>query len=135
MNRVRDGLSEPRRGRVLVVDEDPVARLAIDQQLDALGWDAIAVSNGTEAIRVIELGLLVNVLLINLRLPDLDARAVADVIATMSPHIRVAFLADAIPRRPVEPRHAPLLVAPSSTSQLERALSGAIRLAGRRYPR
>jgi CheY-like chemotaxis protein len=123
------------RGRVLVVDEDPVARLAIDRQLDALGWEAISVNSGAEAIRVIELGLLVHVLLINLRLPDLDARAVADVIAVMVPSVRVAFMADQVPAAPMEPRHAPLLVAPFSTALLANALSGAIRLSGKNQPR
>lgn len=119
------------RGRVLVVDEDPVARLAIDQQLDELGWEAISVNSGAEAIRVVELGLLVHVLLVNIRLPDLDALVVADEIAIIVPHARVAFMADAIPEAPLEPRNAPLLVKPFSTRLLGNALSGAIRIVSR----
>jgi CheY-like chemotaxis protein len=134
MNRLRDRFGESGR-RVLVVAEDPVTRLAIDQQLDVLRWEAVSVNDGTEAIRVIEMGLLVHVLLINLRLPDLDARAVAEVIATIVPHIRVAFMADHVPSAPMEPRHAPLLVKPFSTSLLANALSGAIQIGDRNQSR
>jgi CheY-like chemotaxis protein len=47
--------------RVLLVDEDPMVRLAVDRQLDTLGWDAVVVNSGEEAIRVIEMGLFVDV--------------------------------------------------------------------------
>jgi CheY-like chemotaxis protein len=117
-----------RKGRVLVVHESPEVRLAIDRQLDVLEWDAVTVNTGEEAIRVVELGLLTDVLLIALRLPDLDGRAVAEVIATMIPHVRVAFMDDRLPSAALEPRHAPLLLTPCTTSALANALSGAIRL-------
>jgi CheY-like chemotaxis protein len=113
------------RGRVLVVDEDPIARLTIDQQLETLGWDVLTLNNGAEAIRVIECGLGVQVLLVNVRLPDLDGRLVADVIARLAPRLRVAFMADAL-AEPVESRRVPLLVKPFSTSALDAALSRAV---------
>ena len=44
-----------RRQRALVVDQDPVARLAIDRQLETLGWDAVTVNNGSEALSEVSL--------------------------------------------------------------------------------
>jgi CheY-like chemotaxis protein len=119
-------------GRVLVVDEDPLVRLAIDRQLDVLGWDAVSVNTGEEAVRVVELGLAVDVLLTELRLPDLDGRAVAWAIAKTLCRVRVAFMGSEAPRVPMEPRLAPFLLKPFSTSALAAALSGAVPLRKRR---
>jgi CheY-like chemotaxis protein len=118
------------RRRVLVVDEDPLVRLAVDRQLDALGWDAVTVNTGEEAIRVVEMGLLVDVLLTDLRLPDLDGLDVAWAVTRVSPRTRVAFTAAAAPDEPLEPRHAPLLLKPFSTSALSHAIEGAVLIGG-----
>lgn len=116
------------RRRVLLVDVDPLVRLAVDRQLDALGWDAVTVNTGGEAIRVVELGLIVDVLLTDLQLPDLDGLAVAWAVTHVSPHTRVAFMAAAAPSEPFVPRDAPFLLKPFSTSALAHALAGAIRM-------
>ena len=116
--------------RVLVVDEDAVTRLQVDRQLDELGWDAVTVNCGEEAIRVTEMGMLVDVLLTELRLPDLDGRSVAWAIARIQRHVRVAFMASMAPRTELQPAQAPLLLKPFSTTALANALAGAIR-----YPR
>ena len=103
---------------------------------DALGWDAVTVNTGEEAIRVVEMGLLVDVMLTDLRLPDLDGLEVAWAVARVSPRTRVAFMAAAPPGEPLEPAAAPLLLKPFSTIALRCALEGAVRL-GRTppYPR
>lgn len=120
------------KGRVLLVDDDPVIRLQVDRQLDELGWDAVTVNSGEEAIRVVEMGLLMQVLLTDLRLPDLDGLSVAWEVTRIQPHIRVAFMGSALPRGPLEPEliQAPFLLKPFSTVALANALMGAVR-----YPR
>lgn len=120
-------------GRVLLVDDDPEVRLAVDRQLDTLGWDAVAVNNGEEAIRVIEMGLLVEVLLTDLRLPDFDGRELAWTICRKRPFTRVAFMGAFAPGQPLEPRDAPFLLKPFTTMALANALAGAPPL--RRRPR
>jgi CheY-like chemotaxis protein len=112
-------------GRVLLVDEDPVVRLAVDRQLDTLGWDAVSVNTGEEAIRVIEMGLFVDVLLTDLRLPDLDGRSVAWTICRLRPFTRIAFMGNGAPGEPLEPHDAPFLLKPFSTTALANALAGA----------
>ncbi len=121
------------RRRVLVADEDPELRLAVDRQLDTLGFEAITVTTGDDAIRVIEKGLLVEVLLTDLQLPDLDGRDVAWAICQIQPFMRVAFMGSAAPAEPLEPRDAPFLLKPFSTTALANALAGAVPL--RRQPR
>jgi CheY-like chemotaxis protein len=122
-------MSEP-KGRVLLVDEDPLVRLQVDRQLDELWWDAVAVNSGEEAIRVVELGMMIDVLLTELRLPDLDGRSVAWAVTRLQPHARVAFMGGVAPVAPLEPVDAPFLLKPFSTRALANALTGAIR-----YPR
>jgi CheY-like chemotaxis protein len=116
--------------RVLVVDEDPLMRLAIDRQLDLLQWEAVSVNTGQEAVYVIELGLLVDVVLTELRLPDIDGRSVAWAISKILRRVRVAFMGYEVPSGPLEPRDAPFLLKPFSTPALANALSGAIPVRG-----
>ena len=81
---------------------------------------------------MIEKGLLVDVLLTDLRLPDLDGREVAWTICRRRPFTRVAFMAGVAPAEPLEPRDAPFLLKPFSTQALANALAGAVAI--RRRP-
>jgi CheY-like chemotaxis protein len=122
-----------RPGRVLLVDEDPEMRLAIDRQLDTLGWDAVVVNTGGEAARVVALGLVVDVLIIELREPELEGREVAWTICRHRPFTRVAFTGRIALSEPIEPCEAPFLLKPFSTTALKNALAGAVRLTERRW--
>ena len=112
--------------RVLLVDEDPLVRLAVDRQLEALGWEAVPVNSGAEAIRVVELGLNIEVLLTDLLLPDLDGVTIAWAVTRLSRRTRIIFMAAHAPVEPLEPRGAPLLLKPFSTPALGRALEAAV---------
>jgi len=114
------------RGRVLVVDEDPIWRLALDRQLELLGWDVVTLNTGEEAIRVVERGFIVDVLLTELRLPDLDGRQVAWAISRLLPPVRLAFMTVGPAREPLEPAAAPLLLKPFTTQALDNAVERAV---------
>lgn len=118
------------RRRVLVVDADAEVRLQVDRQLEELGWDALTVNNGAEAIRVVELGMPVHVMLTEVRLPDLEGHAAAWLVARMLPRVRVVFMSEAPPGERLDPPDAPCLQKPFSTLRLAKALEEA---AG--YPR
>ena len=122
-----------RTGRVLVIEDDPELKLAIDRQLDELGWEAVVVNSGSEAIRVVRLGLVVDVLLIDLRPPDYEGRETAWTICRHRRFTRVAFMGGLTPSEPLEPRHAPFLLKPFSTQALKNAIAGAIRLTERNW--
>ena len=115
-----------RHGRVLVVDEDPIWRLAIDRQLDVLGWKVLTLNTGEEAIRVAEQGIPIDIVLAELRLPDIDGRQVAWAISRLRPGVRLAFMTFEPPCEPLEPAHAPLLLKPFTTTALGDAVSGAV---------
>lgn len=118
------------RGRVLVVDDDAEVRLQVDRQLEELGWEALTVNNGAEAIRVVALGMPVHVLLTEVRLPDLEGHAAARLMARLLPQLRVVFMSGTPPVRRPDPPGAPFLQKPFSTARLAKALEEA---AG--YPR
>lgn len=115
---------------MLVADADAMTRLTVDRQLEMLGWDPLTVNTGAEAIRVVQLGLPVSILLTELDLPDLDGRSVAWSVTQLQPEVRVAFMCARVPGVTLEPQGAPLLVKPFSTPALDAALKAAIH-----YPR
>lgn len=90
--------------------------------------------NGEEAIRSVEAGASVEVLLTDLHLPDLDGVAVACAIAALAPAIGVVFMSGTAPKMQLEPHNAPFLLKPFSTAALIHALNVAASVAAR-YPR
>jgi CheY-like chemotaxis protein len=116
--------------RVLLVDEDPVMRLQIDRQLEMLEWDVISVNTGAEAIRVVELGMRPHVLLIDVRLPDIESISVAWAATRLVRTMGVVFMGAEQPAWALEPARSPFLLKPFSTDVLARGLAAAAR-----YPR
>ena len=112
--------------RVLLVDADPMQRLTIDRQLELLGWDALLLNRGSEAIRALEMGFAADVLLADVQLPDMDGAVVAWMVGRVSPHMRVAFMGRAWPQRPLEPHHAPFALKPFSIPTLDRVMRCAV---------
>ena len=111
---------------VLLVEDEPLVRLAVDRQLEALGCDVLSVNNGEEALKVIEKGMRFDVLVTDLHLPDLDGRSVAWRAAALSPGTRIVFMSGTAPEEPLEPADPPFLLKPFSTTALANALAGAI---------
>ena len=98
-------------------------RATIGRQLEALGWDVMAVGTGAEAIRIAEHGLGVDVLLTDLHLPDTHGVTIARAVTERSPRTRVAFMSGSAPELLLEPREAPFLLKPFSSSALADALT------------
>jgi CheY-like chemotaxis protein len=116
--------------RVLVADQDATMRLRIARDLDELGWDALVVNSGAEAIRVAQLGMPIDVLLIALRLPDSDGETAAWMVSRLRPDVRVCFMASVLPAAAVQPAGAPVLTQPFTRAALTRGLTTAVA-----YPR
>jgi CheY-like chemotaxis protein len=110
---------------VLLVDDDAEVRLAVDRQLNALGCDVVVVASGADAMRVAEEQLRIDVLLTELRLPDIDGRELAWSLCQTRPFVRVAFMGRQVPNEPLDPRDAPFLMKPFTTNALSRALAQA----------
>ena len=110
---------------ILLVDDDPELSLAVDRQLADLGCEAVVVTSGEDALRVLAEDLRIDVLLTELRLPDVDGRELAWAVCQKRPFVRVAFMGQVAPDEPQDPRAAPLLIKPFSTTALANALSQA----------
>lgn len=111
---------------VLVVDGDPELTLAVDRQLAELGYDAVVVTTGEDALRVLGNDIRVDVLLTEVRLPDIDGRELAWAVCRKRPFVRVAFMAHPPPGESLEVRDGPLLIKPFSATALATALAQAM---------
>jgi two-component system cell cycle sensor histidine kinase/response regulator CckA len=110
---------------VLLVDDDPEVTLAVDRQLSELGYGAVVVSTGEDALRVLAEDLRVDVLLTELRLPDIDGRELAWAVCRKRPFVRVAFMGQGQSREPLDGYDAPFLMKPFSAMALAAALAEA----------
>jgi DNA-binding response OmpR family regulator len=84
-------LREPRRRRILVVDDDPRCRQAVARLLAEEGYDAAAAADGEEAS-----GLLTSwgpdLVVTDLEMPRLDGRRLVDTVRRVRPGTPVLVL-------------------------------------------
>lgn len=109
---------------VLLVEDDQAVRSVVDRQLRSLGYEVVPVSTGREAIRIVELGTRVDILLTDLDLPDVDGVSVARAVAAVSPGTHVVFMSGTIHTNRLDQRAVPFLLKPFSQAELARALAG-----------
>jgi two-component system cell cycle sensor histidine kinase/response regulator CckA len=107
---------------VLLVDDDPEVTLAVDRQLAELGYGAVVVTTGEDALRVLAEDLRVDLLLTELQLPDIDGRELAWAVCRKRPFVRVAFMGH---DPPLDAYDAPFLMKPFSAMALAAALTEA----------
>ena len=77
----------PERVRVLVVDDEPAICRALTTALDRAGYSAIAAQSGDSALARLAAEH-VDVLLIDLRIPDTRGDVVFELAAASHPHLR-----------------------------------------------
>jgi CheY-like chemotaxis protein len=112
---------------VLVVDDDVELRLAVDRQLEEAGCEVVVVSNGEEAMSLLAGPIRIDVLLTELRLPDIDGRELAWAVTQKRPFVRVAYMCRELVSE-LDPLDAPLLVKPFSGAALADAVIRAMPL-------
>ena len=75
------------RPRVLIVDDEPAICSVLKVALERAGYDAIAAQSGDSALTVLTLEH-VDVLLLDLRIPDTRGDVVFELAAATHPHLR-----------------------------------------------
>jgi two-component system, OmpR family, KDP operon response regulator KdpE len=75
------------RVRVLIVDDEPAICKALKIALERAGYEAIAAQSGDSALTVLSLEP-VDVLLLDLRIPDTRGDVVFELAAATHPHLR-----------------------------------------------
>ena len=82
-----DSGMKPERVRVLIVDDEPAICKALKVALERAGYEAIAAQSGDSALTVLSLEP-VDVLLLDLRIPDTRGDVVFELAAATHPHLR-----------------------------------------------
>jgi two-component system OmpR family response regulator len=77
--------------RVLVVDDEPSICKALSMALSRAGYDAIAAQSGESAIAIVR-SEHVDVMLVDLRIPDMRGDVIFEVAASHQPHLRYQTL-------------------------------------------
>src|ERR1043165_4466293 len=87
--------------RVLVVDDEPSICKALTMALSRAGYDAIAAQSGESALAIIR-NEHVDVMLLDLRIPDMRGDVIFEVAAGHQPHLRyqTLFMPGDITERP-----------------------------------
>ena len=83
----KEPLSHVKQTRVLVVDDEPSICKALSMALSRAGFDAIAAQSGESALAIIR-NEHVDVMLIDLRIPDMRGDVIFEVAAGHQPHLR-----------------------------------------------
>lgn len=78
---------QPAHARVLIVDDEPAICRALKVALERAGFEAIAAQSGDSALTVLSLEP-VDVLLLDLRIPDTRGDVVFELAAATHPHLR-----------------------------------------------
>jgi PAS domain S-box-containing protein len=78
---------------VLVVDDEATIRMLVTEVLNDLGYDALQAADGAAALRILESGARVDLLVTDVGLPGgMNGRQLADAGRTLRPGLRVLFI-------------------------------------------
>jgi two-component system, cell cycle sensor histidine kinase and response regulator CckA len=95
------------RGRVLVVDDEESIRAVMGRMLQAEGYDVLRARDGREALRELEeLGGLIDLVIIDLVMPGMGGRVLAQELERRYPELPVVFMSGH-PKDVEFPRHTP----------------------------
>ena len=85
--------AEARARTVLVVDDEPTIRMLAVELLDELGYAALEAGDGASALRVLQSGAAIDLLVTDVGLPgQLNGRQVADAARERIPGLKVLFI-------------------------------------------
>jgi two-component system response regulator AtoC len=87
----KDPMAYGKQVRVLVVDDEPSICKAMTMALSRAGYDAIAAQSGESALAIIR-NEHVDVMLIDLRIPDMRGDVIFEVASGHQPHLRYQTL-------------------------------------------
>jgi CheY-like chemotaxis protein/two-component sensor histidine kinase len=79
-------------GRALVVDDDPMVREILTRQLQAVGFQTIAASDGLDALSKIDAGLVVEVLVTDYSMPGMKGTALIEEARRRQPRLPAVLL-------------------------------------------
>jgi CheY-like chemotaxis protein len=78
---------------ILVVDDEPAVRLLVERVLVDAGFRVVTATGPTEALRLVERGTAIDLLLVDLRMPAMSGTQLALEVSQLRPEIRVLIMA------------------------------------------
>jgi CheY-like chemotaxis protein len=78
--------------RIFVVEDDAQVRSFVAETLAGLNYEVAQASTGEEALRILESGLLLDVLLTDVILPGMNGRELAGAVQKTRPTVKVLFM-------------------------------------------
>ena len=87
----KESMPHTKQVRVLVVDDEPSICKALSMALSRAGYDAIAAQSGESALAIVR-NEHVDVMLLDLRIPDMRGDVIFEVAAGHQPHLRYQTL-------------------------------------------
>jgi|SRR5262245_28090213 len=113
---------------VLVVEDVPLARMLLADQLREIGFVVIEASNGDEAVRVLGAGVAVDVVLSDVYMPApaMDGPALVRWIRAHRPELKILLGSGVVSEVDPELYDGPLLSKPYKQAELQRHLRDAI---------
>jgi DNA-binding response OmpR family regulator len=117
---------QPERARVLIVDDEPAICKALKVALGRAGYEAIAAQSGDSALTVLSREQ-VDVLLLDLRIPDTRGDVVFELAAATHPHLRhqTLFMTGDISERAqrlIQACECPMILKPFELSEMIAAI-------------
>ena len=112
---------------VLVVDNDWLIRMSATEMLDDLGHEGTAVPTAEAALRLLKGGCDIDLMLLDVGLPDMDGRQLAALALGLRPSLRIVFASGYGPERIGEAAshlNAAYLAKPYLLDDLRRAMNG-----------
>lgn len=85
-------ISEPSRGTVLVVDDEPGVRALARRILESGGYGVLEAGNGVEALQVMESPVRVDFLIADLDMPVMRGEEMTKKIRALRPDLRVLYV-------------------------------------------
>jgi two-component system, OmpR family, KDP operon response regulator KdpE len=126
---------QPERARVLIVDDEPAICKALKVALGRAGYDAVAAQSADSALTVLSRER-VDVLLLDLRIPDTRGDVMFELAAATHPHLRhrTLFMTGDISDRAhrlIQACKCPMILKPFELTELIAAIDALVPRRGR----
>jgi CheY-like chemotaxis protein len=112
-----------RRGKVLVVEDVMLIRMATVDMIEQIGFTAIEAGDGAEALALLQKDSAIEILLTDLGLPGMNGRQLVEEARRLKPDLKVIIASGYSTEAGAAPEDAVHLTKPFDLSQLRRALT------------
>jgi CheY-like chemotaxis protein len=94
----------PTRATIMVVDDEAEVRMIVAEFLEDSGYNVLQADGGAEALRMLQIASDVELLITDIRMPDMSGLELADIATAFRPDLKVIlisgyFIAQQVQRR------------------------------------